>query len=149
MQKAPEGVLLSMDGMTDLSDRLKILIAVGVVPGHQLLDLGGGGQGRAQGYVVVEGVDDGRQIFAHIRLQIPGAVKELLGTVVQVGGDYVVEIPLGIVVVEFLQAVGEQAEGAAEDDPGGIPLLQSPGGVQDALPGGDHIVYDQHVLALR
>ena len=96
---------------------------------------------------MVEGVDDGRQILAHIRLQIPGAVKELLGTVVQVGGDYVVEIPLGIVVVEFLQAVGEQAEGAAEDDPGGIPLLQSPGGVQDALPGGDHVVHDDHGLA--
>ena len=76
----------------------------------QLLNLLRGRKGGA------DGADDSGQVFAHVGFQIPFPVKQFLGTVIQVGGDDIIQISLMVVLVKFLKAVGKETEGAADDD---------------------------------
>ena len=41
---------------------------------------------------MIQSIDDHCQIFAHIRLQIPGLSKKLGIAVVEIGGDHIVQI---------------------------------------------------------
>ena len=52
-------------------------------------------------------------------------------------------------LVELVQTVGEQAEGAADDDLLGLALLELLGRIQHTLAGGDHVVDDEHSLSLH
>ena len=96
---------------------------------------------------MIQSIDDHCQIFAHIRLQIPGLSKKLGIAVVEIGGDYIVQIAFAIEIVKFIESVGEQSEGAADDDLGGFALLQFSGSVQHALAGGNHVIDDDDGLS--
>ena len=56
-----------------LSQLFKVFISVGggEILSHKFLNLIGGREGLSNGNIMVIGVDDGCQVFAHIRLQIP------------------------------------------------------------------------------
>ena len=82
----------------------------------QLLDLRGRINDVVQTLVMIDGVDNGSGEFGHIRLQVPVAGQQLRGTVIQVGGDDVVEIAAFVIFIKFLKAVCEQSEGTADDD---------------------------------
>ena len=95
---------------------LEILVSAVLVLLDQLLNLLRGRKGGADGAVMVHGVDDSGQVFAHVGFQIPLSVNQFLGAVIQVGGDDIIQISLMVVLVKFLKAVGKETEGAADDD---------------------------------
>ncbi len=68
------------------------------------------------GYVVVKRIDDACHIFAHLSRLIPRTGNEFRCTVGQVGGDDFADIAFLIVSIEFLQTIGEEAEGGADKD---------------------------------
>ena len=95
---------------------LEILVSAVLTLLDQLLNLLRGRKGGADGAVMVHGVDDSGQVFAHVGFQIPLSVNQFLGAVIQVGGDDIIQISLVVVLVKFLKAVGEETEGTAYND---------------------------------
>ena len=74
------------------------------------------------GYIVVDDIHDAGQIFAHICLDIIRTFQKLLGTVIQVRSDQAVQIAFFVVFVKFVQTIGEQAVGGADEYAAGIAL---------------------------
>ena len=85
-------------------------------------------------------------IFAHLSRLIPRTGNEFRCTVGQVGGDDFADIAFLIVSIEFLQTIGEEAEGGADKDVVSAALFDLFCNVKHTLTGGDHIVDDNHIL---
>ena len=105
-----------LHGDRGLYKLLEILVSAVLVLLDQLLNLLRGREGGADGAVMVQGIDDSGQVFAHVGFQIPLPVKQFLGAVIHVGGDDIIQISLVVVLVKFLKAVGEETEGTAYND---------------------------------
>ena len=71
---------------------------------------------------MVQCVNDESDVFAHVTINIVRFGEELRRLIDQVCGEDTANDAILIRFVEFLHAVGEQAEGAAEDDPGRDPV---------------------------
>src|SRR5699024_9617023 len=52
-------------------------------------------------------------------------------------------------LVKAVQSVGEQTEGGADKDLAGLSLFQGSGNLTHAFTGGNHVVDNEHVLALH
>ena len=105
------------------SDCPELFASAGLILLYQILKLGSGRQSLSNGNIVVEGVDNGGNVFAHICLQIPRPIQKLFRTIVQVGCNDIVNVTFFIELVKFLQSVGKQTKGAADDDLGSLALL--------------------------
>ena len=81
-----------------------ILIAIAPVSLKEILDLLCGLDCVLQAYVIVEGVYDRSEIFAHVSFIIPGLLVYLSRPVVEVCGYYTVYIAFLLVVVKFVKA---------------------------------------------
>ncbi len=118
------------------------------VPGQQRLDSVVRIQKVTDGYVVVQSVDEQSDVLAHIAVYIIRAAQELRSLVYQVGGKELRHEAVLIGLVELSQAVGEQGEGAEDKDAVSAAALQFLHNLDHALAGGNHIVHDDHILAL-
>ena len=65
-----------------------------------------------------------------------------------VGGEYTIERTVLICLVKHFQTVAEQTKGGANENAAGLQALQLGANFQHRLAGGNHIVYDNNVLAL-
>ena len=115
---------------------------------QQIVDTGHRIQKSADGLIVIQCIDDVRNVLAHIYLMIPLTGQKLRRAVHQVGGEHFIDDALLKRFIEDLQAVAEQTESDEEEDAAGALLFQLHGYIQDGFTGGDHIVYDDHILAL-
>lgn len=79
--------------------------------GQTLLDPAVGIQSRADGGVVVEVIDQKRDILGNITAYIPLAGKEFGILVGTVGGDHFVDSAVLISLVKGGKAIGEHTEG--------------------------------------
>ena len=64
-----------------------------------------------KGCIMIEIINDGRHILAHVRQGKVGPVEQLLRKICEVGGDEFVKPSLLICMVERLEPVGEEAKG--------------------------------------
>lgn len=101
----------------------ELLASCCVVAGDQLLDLCRRINDVVDGLIVVDGIDDGGRELGHVCLNIPGLCFQLIGTVVQVCGHYIVEVALLVEFIEFLKAIGKESEGTADNDLIGMTVL--------------------------
>ncbi len=74
---------------------------------HHLLDSFAGIQKIADGGVVVQGIDDVGDIFAHITVDVPGPLQQFRGLVDQVGGEHLVDQTVFGGLIELVQSAGE------------------------------------------
>ena len=68
------------------------------------------------GYIVVDTVDDGSQKLGHGCFHIIGSGQKLRCPVIQIGGHHFINIAFFIILIKFLQAIGEQTEGYTKED---------------------------------
>lgn len=101
-----------------LSDKLP-----GAVFCDDTLDPLVGIQQIADGGIVVQGIDDIGDVFAHVAADVPLPLEKLRGLVDQVGGEDAVDDPLFIGLVKLVQAVGEEAEGGKDENVSRLSLL--------------------------
>ena len=97
--------------------------------------------------VVVEGIDYVSHVLAHINLGVPISCKKLGGSVNEVGGEYLVNYALLVGLVDIIKTVAEQTEGSKGEDTVSTLLLELSCYVDNRVTGGNHIVYDNNVLA--
>ena len=117
---------------------------------QNLVDLVCRGPHAGQAGIVIDEIDDHCSILAHISFLEPHSVLEFRGLVSEVGCDQLVKIALFIGLVKYVQSVCEQAKGRAEEDTLCVHvLLELSGSVQDGTAGGDHIVDNDRVLAVK
>ena len=81
---------------------------------HQFDDLVIAGSDFLHGHIMIDNVDDTCQIFAHIRLNIVRFCQKFRVTVVQVRGDYLVDVSLLIILIKLIQTVSEQTISGAD-----------------------------------
>lgn len=77
----------------------------------------------ADGGIVVQGIDDIGDVFAHVAADVPLPLEKFRGLVDQVGGEDAVDDPLFIGLVKLVQAVGEEAESGKDEDVSRLSLL--------------------------
>ena len=96
----------------------------------------------ADGIVMVEGVDDVGNVFAHIDLYVPLTLQQVRTAVYEVGGEHTVQHAVGIRLIKFIKSVGEQTESSKGKDTLGALFLGQGGGLVvegvDALDHGEH-----------
>ena len=119
--------------LLDLSDRLVISVF-----GQDFLDAFYRVQEFADGIVVIQGVDDQGDVFAHIAVDIVRFTQQFRGLVDQVGGQDVVEGPFFVGLIELCHAVGEQTKGGTHEDFVGSPVFEELSYLEHAVTGGDH-----------
>ena len=102
-----------------------------------------------QGIVVVQVVDDQRDVLAEIGDRIIRALEEFRTKVGKVRRQDLVDVARFVGLVEFLKAVREQAEGRRAEDTAGAAELQLLCHLQHGAAGRDHVVDDQDVLAVQ
>ena len=120
-----------------------------LVPGHDARNPLIGIQQVADGGVVVQGIDDVGDIFAHVAVDVPFPAQQLRCLIDQVRSQHPVDDSFFISPVEFVQAAGEQPEGGEDEYLVRPAVLQLRSHLQHAVPGGDHVIDDDHVLALH
>ena len=103
----------------------------------------------ADGLVVVEGVDDQGNVFAHVAGDIVVFGKKLRGLVNQVSGEQLVEDAIFVGFVEFFQAIGEETEGGTDIDSTGTSFFEERGNFKYCISGGNHIIDENHVFAFK
>ncbi len=97
---------------------------------------------------MIHKVDDGGQELAHVGFQIIRLLPQHGRLVAQVGGDDPVEVAFLVSLVESCKTVCKKAEGTADEHSFGVHFLKLSGGINHAAAGGDHVVYDDGVLAV-
>ena len=100
--------------------------------------------------IVIKGIDDQCNVFAHINLGIPGASKKLGCSVNEVGRHNAGKEPLLISLIHQRKTVAEQAKCGKDEDSIGAARLQLTGNIDHGFTGGDHIVNhdDVHHLGI-
>ena len=111
-------------------------------------DTVGGVKKLAEGFFVVESVDNVGDVLGHIDLTVPGTGLELGHTVDKVGGEDLFNETLLVGFVEDLESFNKETEGDANEDAAGFSLFELLCNVDDGVAGGDHVVDDDHILAL-
>ena len=99
--------------------------------------------------VFIQRIDYIRDILAHIDLGVPLALLERVGTVNQVGREYLRENAVVIGFVKAFESVAEQTEGREHKYALGSPLLQLRRDVDDRTARRNHIVDDDSVFAVQ
>ena len=97
---------------------------------------------------MVQSIDDVSDVFAHITVYIIRFLKKFRCLVYKVGGQEVVEETFLISLVELVHTVGEKTKSSTDEDAAGFSLFQLGGNLDHAVSRGDHIVDDDHILAL-
>ena len=113
------------------------------------IDLFRRGHYMGHGYIMIHEIDDGSHKLAHVRFCIVRALIQLRRLPGEIGRDYPVKPAFFVGVVKGIQAVGEQAEGTADEYTFCLHLLKLSRGIQHAFSGGNHIVDDDDVSALN
>ena len=101
----------------------------------------------ADGFVVVQSIDEVSDVFGHINFLIPWTVDQFLWTVVQVGGEDFGNVTSFVSFVEVLQTIAEQTEGGADEDSVCTGSFQFFTDIQNGVTGGDHIVNNDQIFA--
>ena len=73
--------------------------------------------------IMVEGINDQGDVFAHVAIYIVWLLKQLVCLINQIGGQEAVKVPVLVCVVEAFQSVCKQAKGSAHKDFGGPSFL--------------------------
>ena len=118
-----------------------------MIPCHRRLDPLHRIEQIADGSIVIQGVDDIGDVFAHIAVDVPLAAEKLRCLVDQIGGQDTMDQAVLICLVKSVKTGGEEAEGGEDKDLIGFALLEGACHFQNTLAGGDHIIYDDHILA--
>ena len=116
---------------------------------HQSMDTSDGVEQIGGGSVAVEGVNDIRDILAHIDLTVPFTGEKLRCTVDQVGGVDAVEQTFLVAGVELFKTCGEQTEGGEDEDLGSLLFLELIADIENRVAGCDHVVDNDDVLAFN
>ena len=116
---------------------------------HQSMDTSDRIEQIGGGSVAVEGVNDIRDILAHIDLAVPFTGEKLGCTVDQVGGVDAVKQTFLVAGVELFKTCGEQTEGGEDEDLGSILFLELVADIENGVAGCDHIVNDDDVLTFN
>ena len=98
---------------------------------------------------MIECVDDERDVFAHIAVDIVRFGQKLRSLVDQVGRKDAAYDAVLVGLVESFHTICEQAECGGCEDPFCFSPLQLCGNLDDAVSLGDHVVDDDHILALH
>ena len=114
---------------------------------HQLIDPLNRIQQLADRGIVVQGINEQSNIFAHIAVYIIFFLQKLIRLVHQIGGEQSVEITSREGFVEFFHSICEESEGGAHEDLTCSFVLQKCGNFQHAVAGGDHVINNDHILA--
>ena len=101
----------------------------------------------ADAFVVVESVDDVRNVLTHINLCIPRSCKKLGSAVNEVCCEDLIEQAFLIRLIELLKAGCKETEGFKYEDSLCALLLDLHGNVDNGFAGSDHIVDDNNILA--
>ena len=97
---------------------------------------------------MVQSINDVSDVLTHIAVDVPFSLKQFRSLVDQVGGQYLIDDAVLISLGELVQTVGEETKSGEDEDLICLALLQSSGNFQHAFAGGDHIINDDHILAL-
>lgn len=97
---------------------------------------------------MIQGVDDVGDVFAQIAVDVPFAGQQFRRLIDQVGRQHPVDCAVGVGFVETVQARCEKTKSRKYKNSVGTTLFQCGGNFQHTLAGGDHIVYDDHILTL-
>ena len=97
---------------------------------------------------MVQGINDKRKELAHVRRDKIRFVVQLRREIGQVRGDHFIDITLFIVFIKFIKTVREKTECGADEYPARIAFFYLSCNVQHASARGDHIVDDDHILAV-
>ena len=97
---------------------------------------------------MVDDVHDTCKVFAHVCFDVIWSREQFRITVVQVGGDNLVNPAFLIVFIEFLETVCEQTVSSTDEDTLCFTFLDLLGNIEHTLSGRDHIVDDDNILAL-
>ena len=75
------------------------------------------------GYIVVQGIDDGCQEFAHICFLIIRAGQQFLRTIIQICSYDFADVAFFVIFIEFRQPVGEKTKRCADKNTTCLTLL--------------------------
>ena len=98
--------------------------------------------------VVIDRVDDERNVLAHIYLCIPRTRDGLGLAVVKVGRENLGDGAVFVGFVEIFKSVAEESERREHENAAGASFFKFGGNVDHTVSGGDHIVNNDDVLAL-
>ena len=80
------------------------------------------------GYIVVQGIDDGCQEFAHICFLIIRAGQQFLRTIIQICSYDFADVAFFVIFIEFRQSVGEKTKRCADKNTACLSMTSSPAG---------------------
>ena len=120
-----------------------------VVAIYNLLNSCGGIQEIRDGAVMIERINDVGNVFAHAAADVPGALQKLGRLINQVCSQNPVDQSIAVSLVKFLKTAGKQTEGREYKNTSGLALLQTSCDLEHTLTGGNHVIDDDHVLALN
>ena len=88
-------------------------------------------------------------IFTHIAANIIRPLQKLRRLIDQVRCKNRINQSVLISLIKLLKPVRKQPEGCSREDPSCLALLQLARHIQNAVSRGDHIIQDNHILALH
>ena len=96
---------------------------------------------------MIQSINQKCNVLAHITINIVRAAKKLRGLVNQVCSKNSGKDTVLICLVKLFKSVGKQAKGGKDEDLPGSAVFKLSGDFKHAVPGGDHIIYDNHILS--
>ena len=103
----------------------------------------------ADGLIVVKRIDYIRNVLAHINLGVPLSLKKLWSSVYKICGEDSGEYTVSIRLVDSLVSVAEKTKGGEYKDSLSALILELLRNIKYGLARGNHIVYDNNVLAFN
>ena len=113
------------------------------------VDLLDGVKNEADRLVVVEGIDDVGNVLAHAYLNVPLLLCQSGVVIDEVGGKDLIDDTVLVSLIEALKTVGKESEGGKSINSLRAALLDLLCNVEERVTGGDHIVNDDDVLAVK
>ena len=97
--------------------------------------------------IMIQGINDQCDVFAHITADVVWLLKKLRCLVNQVGSEEFVEVAFFVSIIEFIKTVCEESECRADVNLTCTLLFQERSDFQDCITGRDHIIDEDHILA--
>ena len=72
-------------------------------------------QKAADRIIVIECLNEQRDVLRHINAAVPLTVKQLLWLVYKIGGEYFIYFTVGIVLIELFKALNKKTEGGEDE----------------------------------